>query len=330
MWGLTTGETVHTTVLSRPSSHGGRATSLNVRSAINDAHEGIVKDIWAPDPSPSLPLRWVTAGADGVAKLWELEPGRSPTRSGKRTPGGELGASIHCLWTSLPPTTAFEDRTDVVKRRLSAAPDEIIKARYEPMADAVASVTVDGDLRVFVGVSGPRADIKEARIDVGSQEVDGPVRSLEIDTSSIEPLIISVLVHHQFSSSVQRYDISFASAEPTISRTDFSTPSATSVTAFHLDVQPASPVALPTFGDVSTVSARIGVESETPASPGTPVPVIETVGKAKSLILGDAHGDCSVWLWETNSAPVPVRRWEAGQGRMTACTTAFGLIATAW
>jgi hypothetical protein len=328
LWGLTTGETVHTTVLSRSSPHGGRATSLNVRSSISDAHEGLVRDIWSPTQEPNAPLRWVTAGADGVVKLWELEAGRAPTKSGKRTPGGEMASIMHCVWSSIAPQEALPDRSEAVRRRLAAAPDEIIKVRYEPIADAIASATADGDLRVFVGVSAPLGSQREARIDVGSSEDHGPVSSLEIDLHSIEPLVISVFIHHQASPTAWRYQVDFAAAEPTFTRCEFTTPSATSMTTFHLDLQTAGLFALPTFGDTSTVSARIGLD--TPTSPGTPVPVVETIGKEKALIMGDAHGVCTTWLWDSEGVAVPVRHWAAGEGRMTACTSAFGLVATAW
>lgn len=328
MWGLTTGETVHTTVLSRSSPHGGRATSLNVRSAIADAHQGLVRDIWSPPQDSSATLRWVTAGADGVVKLWELEAGKGFIKSGKRTPGGDSGATMHCLWTSVAPLEALPDRSEAVRRRLAAAPDEVVKVRYEPVADAIACVTADGDLRVFVGVAAATGEHREARIDVGSAEDHGPVGSLEIDVHSIEPLAISIFIHHQASPTASRYQVDFSTAEPSFTRTDFTTPSATSITTFHLDLQIAGSFALPTFGDTSTVSARIGLD--TPTSPGTPVPVVETIGKEKALILGDAHGVCTIWLWDSEGTAVPVRHWEAGVGRMTACTAAFGLVATAW
>nr|XP_031863898.1 uncharacterized protein CI109_000542 [Kwoniella shandongensis]KAA5530970.1 hypothetical protein CI109_000542 [Kwoniella shandongensis] len=338
LWGLVTGQCVHTTVLSRHhANHGGRASSLNVESETRDAHEGAILDIWAvniPDSEGEEKLRWVTAGSDGRVKLWELHPATNPTKTGKRSPNVEsLPGSISCLFTSDVVHTSLPTRSETVKRRQAGKPDEVVLVRYNAAHDIVCGITEDGDLRIWLQASS--GDPKETRVDVGAAEVHGPVKSMEVEViADGSEITLSVFIHHHRSPFIKRHDVSQSGLD-TI--TIYVTPTGSSLTSTHASLQSTPSVELPRDGGASPILARLvspgdakRVEiSPTPAPlPLPPLPAHD-MDFGRFVVAGDESGFVHIWSWDGRSGQSrdPIRSWEAMEGKITAIDVSCGLVA---
>ncbi|WVF67598.1 hypothetical protein IAT40_002356 [Kwoniella sp. CBS 6097] len=334
LWGMRTGSCVHTSVQSRHhATHGGRASSVNVHSDSDDSHFGEINDIWQPEVGNSEQTRWVTAGEDGRVKLWAFNPGSGNPRSGKRTPGVEVNpASISCLFTSDTVEHPLPNRSDASKRRQSGRPDEVSLARYEQTHDVVCGVTEDGDLRVWFDAS---AAPKEVRIDVGSAELDGEVKTIALDATNKEGCVIaSVVVLHRRSPLVTRYN---ASLNGLISAVAYHTLTGASISALYTSFRPTQPIASPHNGQ--SLSARIVTPNETPESASPPPFDLPPLLNAKIserdfgkfIVAGDDAGFVHLWAWDAAgggdvSSP-PIRSWEAMSGRITSLDYSCGLVA---
>ncbi|WVQ79595.1 hypothetical protein IAT38_001695 [Cryptococcus sp. DSM 104549] len=348
LWGLRTGGTVYTNVQTRThATHGGRASSVNVYSFHGDAHEGPISDIWAQEDRPAgeagmgAPLRWVTAGMDGRVKLWELEPGSSITKAGKGKQPGKVEfttGAVVCLFTSELAEVPLPDRPDEVKRRQAAAPDGILRARYDAEHDVVAAVTEDGDLRLWFAASS--GEPKEVRVDLGSAHAEGEVRVMEMDVNRVGrdgEVVAAVLIHRQGSHLLLRVDITPSGQTST---TTFATPTGLALSSILPSFRPSLPIASPHRPARSNpMLARIITPGETPESTSPPavdnelalVP-LKPHGQAefgRLVVAGDVGGFVHIWAWETEKKEerAPIRSWEAMQAKVTAVDQSCGLVA---
>nr|XP_018261760.1 uncharacterized protein I303_06204 [Kwoniella dejecticola CBS 10117]OBR83918.1 hypothetical protein I303_06204 [Kwoniella dejecticola CBS 10117] len=332
LWGLKTGSCVHTTMQSRHhSTHGGRASSVNVSSEVVDSHSGEVTDIWAPQSEEVENTQWITAGDDGKVKLWKFYPG-SAARSGKRTPNDAVPAKIECVFSSQVIGAPLENRSDASKRRQNGRADPIIFARFRPHHDIACGVTHDGDLRVWFSASSQPVEI---RLDVGSQELEGGVKSLHLDAKVIaDQVTASILIHHRRSPSLARYDVT---PDGNVSTTTYSTPTGSSISTIHTSFQPTNPISSPS--PKGTLSARMIAPGETP-EPISPMneetnPFLSPqsgaeMGYGKFVMAGDETGYIHIWPWDSDggeSEPFPIRSWEAMNGKVTALDYSCGIVA---
>ena len=262
---------MHTRILSRHhATHGGRASSLNATCESALAHEGEILDIWAPEVSGD-DTRWVTAGADGKVKYWQLNPGES-SKSGKRLPPAEeaIPGSITCLFASNAVGTSLPNRSDAVKRRQTGAPDGIILARCDIEHDVVCGVTEDGDLRIWFDAQ--QANAREVRVDVGAAEELGAVKRLELNVQLLPTgVVASILVHHSHAPTIARYDIADTKdAESAIAFRLFATPEDVGITVLQTQLIPTPPIStsphpLPaSFAGVPSHAGSPGVSSFPP------------------------------------------------------------------
>ncbi|WRT68667.1 uncharacterized protein IL334_005646 [Kwoniella shivajii] len=331
IWGLRTGSCVHTTMQSRHhATHGGRASSVNVHSDLPDSHNGDITDIWAPDQSIAENLRWVTGGEDGKVKLWQLHPG-SGTRSGKRTPNDVIPASIVCLFSSEVVDQPLNNRSEASKRRQNGRPDFIIIARYDSTSDVVCGVTVDGDLRVWFSASiGPI----EVGVDVGSEELEGGVKTMSLDVGKDEQgLVASLLIHHQHSATFARYDIR---PDGDVQITTYVIPTGSSISAIHTSFKSTPPISASSIG--TPPSTHILTPGETPESISPAGEQHDSLSSAsltnsrygRFVMAGDETGYIHIWSWDSEDGQpkqIPIRSWEATHGRVTALDFSCGLVA---
>lgn len=332
IWGLVNGSCVHTTLASKSqSSQGGRATSINVVSNVDDAHEGEISDIWMDDASPEGPTRWVTGGTDGRVKFWQLNPSQS--RSGKRSPAGDAPASITCLFSSPIVTETFPNRADHVKRRQSGKPDDVIIVRCDPARQTVCGVTEDGDLRVWLkaGTGGERV----VRVDVGSAEEMGGVKQMELDATSSSQ--VSLLIHHHRSSTFTRYDIVTPTGEePEVRSRTFQSPVPGAFSVIHACLRPSPPISIRSIAppmlsapeEHETNDSQISTVNSPSSTPLDSPQLTEAPVFGRFLVTGDEHGVVCIWKWDAGHEELkPLRAWPAMNGRITAIDASCGLLA---
>lgn len=334
LWGFLTGSCVHTTVLSRHhATHGGRAASLNVQCNPFDAHEGEVRDIWTPETTGAT-IRWVTAGADGRVKYWQLHPGQN-AKSGKRSPAFENeSGSITCLFTSSVVDVPLSNRSDGVKRRQNAAPDAVILARCDIEHDVVSGVTEDGDLRLWSDAS--TTDRREVRLDVGSQEVFGGVKRLELDVQDLSSgLVTSIFIHHNRASTFNRYDVKDTRGSATsVSVRTFASSDNSPLTSLYTCLNPTPPISsqprpLPALSVQIAPAENIGAASSPPSPGGDPGRKWSRFADqyGRFVVGGDLSGTCHVWAWDADAEDTkPLRSWQAVPGKVTAMDVSCGLV----
>ncbi|XAO25923.1 hypothetical protein I312_104756 [Cryptococcus bacillisporus CA1280] len=333
LWGLQTGSVVFTSVQTRNhATHGGRATSVNVYSDPRKAHEGFIVDIWAPQGQNDTALKWVTAGQDGRVKLWELQSG-TITKVGKRQ-ASLVDGNIECVFTSPLAGTGFPNRSELVKRRQAGKPDGIVLARYDLQHDTLAGVTEDGDLRVWFAASS--GDGKEVRIDLGSAEVEGEVKVMEmIGYRHQDEVALSVLIHRRRSHVLTRHDIS-KSGDHHI--TTFYSSVGAPLSCIHPPLSPNLPISAPKHGNSTPMLARIVTPGETP-DPSPPPLDLPSGGVYSSsthsepeygryVLAGDEAGFVHLWAWNgVDNERKTIRSWEAMEGKITALDMSCGLVA---
>lgn len=333
LWGLQTGSVVFTSVQTRNhATHGGRATSVNVYSNPRKAHEGFIVDIWAPQGQNDTALKWVTAGQDGRVKLWELQSG-TITKVGKRQ-ASLVDGNIECIFTSPFAETGFPNRSELVKRRQAGKPDEIILARYDLQYDIVAGVTEDGDLRVWFEASSGSEN--EVRIDLGSAEVEGEIKVMEmIGYRHEDEVAVAVLIYRRRSHILARHDIS-KSGNHRI--TTFYSSVGAPLSCIHPSLSPNLPISAPKHGNSTPMLARIVTPGETP-DPSPPSLDLPSGGVSsfsthsepeygRYVLAGDEAGFVHLWAWngEDNERKA-IRSWEAMEGKITALDMSCGLVA---
>lgn len=302
-------------------------------SSIEDAHEGEICDIWMDDHQPDGVVKWVTGGTDGRVKYWQLNP--SQGRSGKRSPAGDIPATIVCLFTSSVVVESLPNRSDAVKRRQSGRPDDVIMVRCDSAKRIVCGVTEDGDLRVWFNVSS--GDEREVRVDVGSAEEMGIVKVMELD--AISESKVSILVHHHRSSIFARYDIDLNSdrGEEATSRTSQS-PVPGAFSTIHASFKPAPPISIRSIAPpvLSTPSDGDDTESSASAINSPSILAVDTNTNesgsnryGRFVVTGDEHGVVCIWKWDNleDEESKPLRAWPALNGRITAIDASCGLIA---
>ena len=335
------GSCVHTTLASKSqSSQGGRATSINVVSSVADAHEGEICDIWMDTTQESGTTRWVTGGTDGLVKYWQLNPAQSQTRSGKRSPAGDIPGSITCLFTSSTILDTIPDRADYVKRRQTGKPDDVTIVRCDDAHNVVCGVTEDGDLRVWFDAGSGKE--REVRIDVGSAEEHGGVKRFELNATGDDS--VSVMVLHHRSSTFTRYDILAPSDEPVrVNSYGFQSPVPGAFSAIHTCLQHAPAISTrsilpPALSNPAPISEEDepdqGSTASTSLSP-TPLKMPTSTSPSGSddygrfVVSGDEHGVACIWKWDVteNDEITPIRIWPAMNGRITAIDASCGLVA---
>ena len=345
VWGLITGEVTHNTMLTKHSSAPGtRANSLNVTCSPSDAHEGAVTAIWAPDEA-SDSVRFVSGGADGRVKLWQLNfVPRS--KGGKRSPAKDVESSITCLFTSEPATEPFVSRSEAVKRRQGASPDAITFVKFDPVLEVVCGITKDGDVKIWFDCFG--SDPKMIRIDAGAEEELGRAEVCDLDVRKTEDgLIASVLVQHSGASGFTRFDVRSTATASDVKRTTYVNPLGRPLTTLQPYLQPSLPISLPRVAQdrpVEMISSSPG--TNTPVEPmtkvSTPPPLVLPRSMApppqfgRFVVGGDDNGHACIWAWDASSsrkgddeAIYPRRSWEAAPGKITAIDMACGLVAFA-
>lgn len=338
LWGLITGLTVHTTIQSRShATHGGRATSDNVTSAIDDMHEGAIVSIHQPESTGTDPLKWVTGGDDGRLKYWRLNPGTG--RSGKKS-ATDVPATITCVFSSEPVEEPIVERVEESRLRQMAHPDAIIKVACDVEKDVVCGVTEDGDLRLWFNVStAPR----EVRVDVGSERELGGVRQLELFCRETKDgLVASVLIHHRKNAMFARYDISLnANGKETIRTIFYSTPAEAPITAINANLLPVPSISKPPKAEQSMFARIITPASASASASGVTSPLLSPDPEPKKsqdephfggfIMGGDNDGYAYIWEWDGvpyNDVIQPMRSWQAAEGRITAVEYSCGIAAT--
>lgn len=331
VWGLVNGTCVHTTLASKSqSSQGGRAASINVLSAVEDAHEGEICDIWMDEQQESSgPTRWVTGGTDGRIKYWQLTPAE-PKTTGKRSPAGDLPGTITCLFTSSIIQETLLGRSEYVKRRQSGKPDDIAIVRCDTVRSIICGVTEDGDLRIWFS-AGTR-HVQEVRVDVGSAEDMGGVKRLELDAHTDDS--VSVLLHHDRAFAFTRHNIVLSQdGEYVVTSTKFTSPVG-AFSAIHACLRAAPPISIQAIAPPVLSTPFETDEDESRAlssrapSPSQSSPT-ESERYGRFVVTGDEHGIVCIWRWdhEENEETKPLRVWSATHGRITAIDASCGLVA---
>ncbi|KAK8854560.1 hypothetical protein IAR55_003299 [Kwoniella newhampshirensis] len=339
LWGLNTGHCVHTTVLLRHHANsGGRASSVNVQSETQDGHEGEIMDVWAvetpAEDESEDKLRWVTGGADGRIKLWELKPATNMPKTGKRSLNVEsVPGFIDCLFTSDVVQTSLQNRSEAVKRKQSGKADGIAVVRYDAEHDAICGVTEDGDLRIWL--NSLREDRTELRVDVGAAELYGGVEELDLNVRPDgNELLISVLIRHHRSPFFTRHDISQSGSDTV---TTFISPTGSSLTALHSSLRPVSSICLSKDAKAGTIldrstspRAHNGVHTSLLVNPSSSQPLpAHDVEFGRFVVGGDESGYVHIWSWdgEGRRERDPIRSWEAMEGKITSIDVSCGLVA---
>ncbi|WVQ77637.1 hypothetical protein IAR50_007325 [Cryptococcus sp. DSM 104548] len=334
IWGLRDGGVVWTNVQTRPSGQGGRggrAVSLNVYSDPRAGHAGEVRDIWTAGEQDGESAKFVSAGEDGLVKLWRLVV---PPGTGKGKKNAFVEGSIECLFTSTPAPLLLPNRSEQVKRRQSSRPDEIVLARYVPKGDVVAGVTADGDLRVFFGAS---TEAKEVRVDLGPAEVEGDVKVMEMACSEHDGNKVSIVIHRHRSAVITRYDISSAGQ---VSSTILVSPSQSPISCVFTNLEPNASISLPQSGSSTPMLARI--ISPVP-TPGVTPPAMSdldlSLGSAhksssgdmgKFVLTGDEDGFLHLWAWDDADRERErkvLKTWMVHEAKITAIDVSCSIIA---
>ena len=348
IWGLATGTVVHTTIETKShAAHGGRASSLNVVSSRVDSHAGEVTSIWAPNSSRNLevPARWVTGGVDGLLKYWAL----SPRTSGNRSPAAEDQHNILCLFTSTPVTSGIPGRAPLLQRGSTSSSATIVFVRCDVDNDIVCSATADGDLRIFFQVT---SDPQEHRLDVGSQEEQGPVLGVELDAQS--PSRALVLVRHQKQPCLTGWIVTVGGSDaPDVETFVLETADAALITAAQTHFESTPPISF-SPAPLASLSARI-IDSASTLTPSHPTmngpepssassqplftassdsgsrPLASRSPYGRLILGGDADGSAHIWSAANvqQTKTMPMRSWHAVKGKITALNMAVGLVAVA-
>ncbi|ODN87377.1 hypothetical protein L198_07001 [Cryptococcus wingfieldii CBS 7118] len=358
IWGLKNGGVVWTNVQTRQSGQGGRggrAVSLNVYSDPRVGHAGEVRDIWTGGQGEDG-ARFVSAGEDGLVKLWLLVV---PPGTGKGKKNTFVEGSLECLFTSSPVPSLLPNRSEDVKRRQNGSPDAIVFARYTSHGDIVAGITADGDLRVFFAAS---IAPKEVRLDLGSAEAEGEVKMMEM-VSHISHIpeggesVASVVVHRHRSSVVTRYDIS---SSGTVASTTFVSPSQAPISCVYTGLQADGGISLPKSGSLTPMLARIVSPSPSPspvptpgAMAGTAPPAISDLDlslgsgsgpglksseadKGQFILAGDENGLLHLWSWSADAHAHPdpgekerkaLKSWMVHESKITALDVSCSIFA---
>jgi WD40 repeat protein len=322
------GSCVHTTLATKSqSSQGGRASSINVISALADSHEGEICDIWMDDRSEAI--KWVTGGTDGRVKYWQLVTTEIP-RSGKRP--ADIVSSMICLFSSPKIEDTLPGRSESVRRRQNGKPDDVIIVRCAPDHGVVCGITEDGDLRVWFGAGSGKA--KEVRIDAGSAEDMGVVKRMDLEAR--DESTASVLVHHYRSSSFARFDIVIdADGQSEVTSRIFDSPVPGAFSAIQASLR--SSLAISTVTPAPPVLSTSGPNEEPERVSGETTPESTTESKTVSsnygrlVATGDEHGVACLWAWDEIPGRAgrdsPLRAWPAVSGRITAIEVSCGLVA---
>ena len=292
-----------------------------MRSNPDDDHLGEILDVYMPasDFHSDRP-RWVTAGADGRVKLWELCP--APTKkpaSGRRSPGEHTPTpgEVRCLFTSPIARTAPAGRPEVIHLKQAQRPDEIIAARYDSTADVVCGVTADGDLRVWFAAS---TSPQEVRIDVGSEQEHGEVRRLELQAEvSPQEVTAHVMMLHHGATNAERYDIrsSGDSREPEVSTHEFVNPGGGALFALEACLEPSAAVSQPKQLPSALSADQSSLSVQTTSTEF-----------GRFVIGGDQHGTVSIWPWASSASAIePLRSFSASSQRITSLDYSCGLLA---
>lgn len=317
------------------SSQGGRASSINVVSGFTDAHEGEVRDIWMPDPDHEN-TKWVTAGADGLVKLWQLVPGEAVRSTKKATTPKHEPATISCLFTSSPVIDTLPGRSEGVKRRQTGSPDAVIFARCDAEHNVVCGVTADGDLRVWFDVGSE--DAKEVRIDVGSAETDGEVDRMELDVQSSSQA--SILIHHKRSPLFSRFYVGLNEGrEPMTTVRSYHDPHHSAISAISCFLKSSPPISVarpappvlstPLLTPIDGLATPTSAVSSAHSDPPSMYAVQEVVARSqfgRFVGTGDEYGFVSLWAWD-GEGDRALRSWSAMTGKITAIDVSCGLVA---
>ncbi|ODN73046.1 hypothetical protein L202_08441 [Cryptococcus amylolentus CBS 6039] len=347
IWGLKNGGVVWTNVQTRQSGQGGRggrAVSLNVYSDPRAGHAGEVRDVWTGTGGQDEDgARFVSAGEDGLVKLWSLVV---PPGTGKGKKNTLVEGSLECLFTSSPAPSLLPNRSEDVKRRQNGKPDAIVFARYTSRGDIVAGITADGDLRVFFAAS---TAPKEVRLDLGSAEAEGEVKMMEMvahishHTSEGGESVASVVVHRHRSSVVTRYDISFSG---TVASTTFVSPSQAPISCVYTGLQAEGGISLPKSGSLTPMLARIVSPSPSPVpTPGAMSDLDLSLGsgsgpkpseaeKGQFILAGDENGLLHLWSWDSDVHPgekekerQALKSWMVHEAKITALDVSCSIFA---
>lgn len=332
LWGKLDGSIVHTALeMKHPSAAGSRAQSVSTSCAPSYRHSGEVLAITS-SKGQSGGLRFASGGSDGLVKFWEFTP--APPKSARKAGGLGNEASIACTFAS-DPVEPMEHRSDDIKRRRTGAPDPILLVQCDGDAGVICAVTEDGDLKVWWDIQGSR---QEARLDIGSTDDFGPVKSLEMEVLRGDEMRISVLVMHYRAASFERYDILVKpDGDYDTAQRSYITPLKSPLTAIRPLLHPTPPISTknrqarpsllaPILDDDSDAASDRSSPVLSPQPETEPVAPISEFGKF--IVAGDADGSAWIWGWDSDGAEVtPIRGWSATDRKITAVEYHCGLVA---
>lgn len=320
IWGLASGRVVRSIMTSKAhTSNRTRATSANIKSEADDAHEGLVQCIWASSPDI-----FVSGGVDGRVKLWKFE---APAVVGKKAHADQAGRVL-CVFSSTPSETPFDERSEEMRIRQGRIPDGVVCVRYDEAMDTVVSVTEDGELKVWFGVTSG-GEVKEVRVDVGSKAEYGGVAKIELDLHQGKQGVASVMVLHHGDPDlhwpdhdlIHRFDIT---SEGDVKRIPFI--GAGAVTAVHADLAPSSPIS-----QATNVPATPSVLADPEIPSGMVASICEEskVQYGRYVVVGNAKGDVMIYPWDNFGLDGihAMRKWSIGRGAVSSVDASASLVA---
>lgn len=333
LWGKLDGSVVHTALeMKHPSAAGSRAQSISTTCSSEDRHAGEVIAI-SPSKTAGGILRFVSAGSDGLIKYWEFTP--APHKSIRKANGTVNEASIACLFTS-ELVEPLEHRSDEVKRRRTGAPDPFLLVRVDAAMGVICGVTEDGDLRVWWSLDD---QVQEARLDIGSIDDLGPIKSLELEVrDGTEGPDISVLVMHYRGTTFERYDVKVdIDGEYETAQRTYVTPLKTPLTAIKPLLEPTPPISEQSKQvRPSLLSPLVEDDSDDASDHSSPIlapqsdmiPFTKTSEFGRFVIAGDADGSAWIWAWDSEGSEItPIRGWAVMERKITAVDYHCGVVA---
>lgn len=262
---------------------------------------------------------------------------------------------LRLLWTG--DRTKEENGDAFVKPKGTA----VVKVCWDAASGTAVGVTESGEVRVWVGL-GPSSSSSETGhatwrdegVEKGSaQQTFGVALALDVVSSGKEGHpIVNILVHLVGRSSFFKITFDFSSRssssnQPTITTTTFSPPSTSlssaDLTTFHTEfIVPPSPSLPLSSSNIPTPS--ILSSSNATSEPNVfHLPTLSSIeeriktrgalGQSKFVVAGDSEGWIRIWDWDASSSSSkeggvvePVREWRAGETKITALTSAEGLV----
>ena len=283
-------------------------------------------------------MRFVSGGADGRVKYWQLDTmpaAKIPTA--RKSQAADTVSELKCLFTSGVVSEPLVNRPEDVRRRQGAAPDGISFVRCDPASNKVCGITDDGDLRIWFDCSEPHR--REVRIDAGSEADLGPVGNMDLAVSSTGGHVCaSVLVHHRSATFFQRFDVRLTPEEPEITTRSYVTPGGLGVILVQPYLEPTPPISLskPTSPTTSIGLSLVPATNEGATSAHAATSAQSSTSSSSlefgRFVLGaDIHGNVHIWPWNPTSPGSSnvhsIRSWDNHSRKITLLSMSNGIVA---